>query len=207
MDSESSLLGGQTLSTVGRTLKSQAIILGGFVVLIWFLELVDMVIMDGSLDKLGVQPRSLMGLRGILFMPFLHNGLGHVVANTIPFIVLGWLVMVRRMSDFLVVTAVVIVVSGLGVWLFGRSNSTHVGASGLVFGYFGFLLLRAYFERSLIAILVAIFVVFLYGGLIFGLSPLQIGVSWQAHLFGFIGGALAAYWLTKNQEPKITVLS
>jgi membrane associated rhomboid family serine protease len=207
MDSESSLLGGQTLSTVGRTLKSQAIILGGFVVLIWFLELVDMVIMDGSLDKLGVQPRSLMGLRGILFMPFLHNGLGHVVANTIPFIVLGWLVMVRRMSDFLVVTAVVIVVSGLGVWLFGRSNSTHVGASGLVFGYFGFLVLRAYFERSLIAILVAIFVVFLYGGLIFGLSPLQIGVSWQAHLFGFIGGALAAYWLTKNQEPKITVLS
>ena len=206
MDNESSLLGGQTLSTVGRTLKSQAIILGGFVVLIWFLELIDMVIMDGSLDKLGVQPRSLTGLRGILFMPFLHNGLGHVVANTIPFIVLGWLVMVRRMSDFLVVTAVVIVVSGLGVWLFGHSNSTHVGASGLIFGYFGFLLLRAYFERSLIAILVAIFVVFLYGGLIFGLSPLQIGVSWQAHLFGFIGGALAAYWLTKNQEPKITIL-
>lgn len=207
MDSESSLLGGQTLSTVGRTLKSQAIILGGFVVLIWFLELIDMVIMDGSLDKLGVQPRSLIGLRGILFMPLLHNGLGHVVANTIPFIVLGWLVMVRRMSDFLVVTAMVIVVSGLGVWLFGRSNSTHVGASGLVFGYFGFLLLRAYFERSLIAILVAILVVILYGGLIFGLSPLQIGVSWQAHLFGFIGGALAAYWLTKNQEPKVTILS
>jgi membrane associated rhomboid family serine protease len=207
MDSESSLLGGQTLSTVGRTLKSQAIILGGFVVLIWFLELIDMVILDGSLDKLGVQPRSLMGLRGILFMPFLHNGLGHVVANTIPFLVLGWLVMVRRMSDFLVVTAVVIVVSGLGVWLFGSSNSTHVGASGLVFGYFGFLLLRAYFERSLIAILVAILVVFLYGGLIFGLSPLQIGVSWQAHLFGFIGGALAAYWLAKNQEPDIKILS
>ncbi len=181
---------------VGRTLKSQAIILGGFVLLIWFLELVDSLILSGSLDTLGVQPRTLVGLRGILFMPFLHNGFGHVLANTIPFFILGWLVMVGGIPQFFVVVAVTMIVSGLGAWLFGSSNSVHIGASGLVFGFLGFLITRAYFERSLVSIALALFVFILYGGILLGALPLQSGISWQGHLFGFIGGALAAYLLT-----------
>ena len=181
---------------VGRTLKSQAIILGGFVLLIWFLELVDSLILSGSLDTLGVQPRTLVGLRGILFMPFLHNGFGHVLANTIPFFILGWLVMLGGIPQFFVVVAVTMIVSGLGAWLFGSSNSVHIGASGLVFGFLGFLITRAYFERSLVSIALALFVFVLYGGILLGALPLQSGISWQGHLFGFVGGALAAYMLT-----------
>lgn len=200
MDNIERFRSGQRVSAVGQTLKTQAIILAGFVLLIWFLELIDWIVFRGSLDALGVKPRTIVGLRGILFMPFLHDGLGHVFANTIPFIILGWLVMMRRTKDFFFVAAVIIVVSGLGVWLFGSGSSVHIGASGLVFGFFGFLLLRAYFERSLGAIVVAVVVVFLYGGLIFGVLPLRSGISWLAHLFGFLGGALAAYLLASGKR-------
>ncbi len=184
----------------GRKLRNQAIILGAFVALIWFLELVDWLILDGSLDALGVRPRSLDGLKGIIFMPFLHSGMGHLLANTIPFIVLGAVVMVRRTSDIFLVAAVTIVVSGLGVWLFGGSNSVHIGASGLIFGFFGFILLRAYFEWSMGYFLLAAIVAVMYSGLIWGVLPTQAGVSWQGHLFGFIGGVLAAYLLSKRQK-------
>ena len=159
----------------GRTLKTQAIILGGFVLLIWLLEIIDWLILKGSLDALGVQPRTLVGLRGILFMP-----LGGI-------------------SQFFTVVAVTIAVSGLGVWLFGSSNSVHIGASGLIFGFFGFLITKAYFERSLPSIILAIFVFVLYGGLLLGAFPQRGGISWQGHLFGFIGGALSAYMLTTSR--------
>ena len=187
---------GESLS---RVLKTQAVILGGFVLLIWFLEIIDWLILKGSLDALGVQPRTLVGLRGILFMPFLHGSFSHVLANTIPFLILGWLVMLGGISQFFTVAAVTIAVSGLGVWLFGSSNSVHIGASGVIFGFFGFILTKAYFERSLTSIVLAIFVFALYGGLLLGAFPQRGGISWQGHLFGFIGGAAAAYLLTKNR--------
>lgn len=185
--------------SLGRTLKTQAVILGGFVLLIWLLEIIDWLFLKGSLDALGVQPRTLVGLRGILFMPFLHGSFGHVLANTIPFLILGWLVMLGGISQFFTVTAVTIVVSGLGVWLFGSANSVHIGASGLIFGYFGFILTKAYFERSLSSIVLAVFVFALYGGLLLGAFPQRAGISWQGHLFGFIGGALSAYLLTTSR--------
>ncbi|MDX1613150.1 MAG: rhomboid family intramembrane serine protease, partial [Candidatus Promineifilaceae bacterium] len=191
---------GRQTRSVSQRLRSQLLILGGFVVLIWFLELLDLLFFQGALDELGVQPRSTVGLRGVLLMPFLHRGFGHLLANTLPFLVLGWLVMVRRLADFFLVTIVALLTSGLGVWLFGGSQSVHIGASGLVFGYFGYLILRAYFERSVASILVAGVVILLYGGLIWGVIPLQAGVSWQGHLFGFVGGALAA-WLLSQRQP------
>ena len=183
-----------------RTLRGQLIILGAFVVLIWLVELADALIFDEALDAYGVKPRTITGLRGILFMPFLHRGFGHLLANTIPIIVLGWLVMIRRTADIFAVAAVTMLVGGLGIWLFGASNSVHVGASGLIFGFFGFLLARAYFERSLAAIALAIVVFLLYGGIIWGVLPGQDGISWLGHLFGFIGGILAAYWLAKRRR-------
>lgn len=190
---------GERAGAVARTLRGQLILLGGFVAFIWLVELVDWVILDGALDAYGVKPRTLTGLRGILFMPFLHRGFGHLMANTVPIIVLGWLVMLRRTTDIFAVAAISMLVGGLGIWFFGASNSVHVGASGLVFGFFGFLLARAYFERSLAAIAAALVVFLLYGGIIWGVLPGQVGVSWLGHLFGFFGGILAAYLLSRRR--------
>lgn len=188
------------MTTVGRTLRIQLLVLISFVAIFWLLELMDWLLWQGALDSLGIQPRVLIGLRGILFMPFLHSDFEHVLANTIPFMILGWLVMVRRTVDFVLVTVVVVLVCGLGVWLTGPAGTVHIGASGLIFGYFGFLLVRSYFERSIFSILMAILVVFLYGGLVWGVLPGQNGVSWQAHLFGLIGGAIAARWLSGRDD-------
>jgi membrane associated rhomboid family serine protease len=200
MDAPETRPGKETATEIGRTLRTQLLLLGGFVAAIWFLEIADWLFWRGGLDNLGIRPRLLVGLRGILFMPFLHSSFDHVLANTIPFILLGWLVMIRRTADFLVVTAVVMLVSGLGVWLTGPAGSVHIGASGLIFGYFGFLLVRSYFERSLFSVVITILVVFLYGGLVWGVLPGQNGVSWQAHLFGLVGGALAARWLAGRDD-------
>jgi membrane associated rhomboid family serine protease len=179
--------------------KAQLVILLGFVVLIWALELIDLILFRGALDALGVRPRTPGGLWGILFAPFLHGGLAHLLANTLPFLTLGWLVMLRRTSDFFVVTALAMLCGGLGVWLVGRPNTVHIGASSLVFGYLGYLLLRGYFERSVVSILLSIFVGVLYGGALGGLLPTQPGVSWQGHLFGFAGGVGAARALTRRK--------
>lgn len=180
--------------------KAQITILGIFVGLMWGLEILD-IFLGGALNQFGIRPRSLVGLRGILFAPFLHGNLLHLMANTIPFLVLGWFVMLRRTSDFFVVTAIVMLVGGLGTWLFAPSYTNHIGASGVVFGYLGFLLARGYFERSFGSILMSVVVGVLYGGMIWGVLPGQIGISWQGHLFGFIGGIIAAQMLSK---PKLS---
>jgi membrane associated rhomboid family serine protease len=177
-------------------LQTQVKILGGFVLLFWLLEGVDW-LLGGALDWFGVIPRTAVGLRGILFGPFLHGNFAHLAANTVPFLILGWLVLLSGAQVFWRVTGITAVISGLGIWLFGATNSVHLGASGLIFGYFGFLLLRGFFERSLPAILGSLLVGIVYGGILWGVLPLEAGVSWQAHLFGFIGGWLAAYWLAK----------
>jgi membrane associated rhomboid family serine protease len=189
----------EQVKSVSQQLKVQAMILGGLVGAMWALEVIDRFLLQGALDPLGIRPRTLNGLWGILLAPFLHGGLAHVAANTLPFIILGWLVMMRRLHDFFLVTLITLIVSGLGIWLTGPSNSVHIGASGLVFGYFGFLLLRGYFERSLSSILWSVVVGLFYGGLIWGALPQGNGISWQAHLFGFIGGGIAAYWLAQRK--------
>lgn len=189
----------ETVQQLGQALKSQAILLGSFVLIFWLLELVDRLLFQGALDQFGIWPRTVVGLRGIPLAPFLHSGFGHLLANTIPFLVLGWFVLVRSRRDFVVVTGVTAVISGLGIWLTGPPRTVHIGASGLIFGYFGFLLLRGYFERSLSSILWSLLVLFLYGGMIWGVLPQRFGISWQAHLFGFIGGGMAAYWLAARQ--------
>ncbi len=191
----------ERLQEIGQNLKAQAIVLGSFVLAFWLLEIVDTLFLGQALNGLGVRPRTLNGLWGILLAPFLHGNFAHLAANTIPFVVLGWFVMMQGMRQFWVVTGVTAVISGLGMWLFGSNNSVHIGASGLIFGYFGFLLLRGYFERSATAILLALIAVFLYGGMIWGVLPGRLGISWQAHLFGFIGGGLSAYWLSHSPAP------
>jgi membrane associated rhomboid family serine protease len=146
----------------------------------------------GSLLSLGVIPRTAIGLRGILFAPFLHGSLAHIVANSVPFFLLGWLVMLRDSGHFLPVTLFAMLGSGFAAWLFGAPGSVHVGASGVIFGYLGFLILAGWYERSMASILLSLLVVVLWGGMVIGVLPGQNGISWQAHLGGFIGGVLAA---------------
>ncbi len=176
--------------------RAQIGILVGFVGLMWAIEILDL-FLGGALDQFGIRPRSIVGLRGILFAPFLHGSLLHLMANTVPFVILGWLVMLRRTRDFWPVTIIVTLVAGLGTWLFAPPWTVHIGASGLVFGYLGFLLSRGYFERSFGSIAMSLLVGLLYGGMIWGVLPGQIGISWQGHLFGFLGGILAAQMLAE----------
>ena len=195
------------LQQLSSTLKQQLTLLGGFLLLLWFIEILDWLIFRGSLDAFGIRPRSLEGLWGIFMAPLLHGGFQHLMANTLPFLVLGWLILsTRKLQHFLTISFVIVVVSGLGTWIIGPARSVHLGASGLIFGYFGFLLLAGYFERSVKSILLAIVVFFLYGSLIWGVLPIAEGVSWQAHLFGFIGGAIAAYFTGKQTNGSIRIL-
>nr|WP_290227410.1 rhomboid family intramembrane serine protease [Trichocoleus desertorum] len=187
-------------SAIARELRSHALILGSFIVCIWLLEIIDLFVFRNALNLYGIRPRSISGLWGILFAPFLHGGLGHLMANTIPFLVLGWFVMLREISDFFIVSLITILASGLGVWLFGSANSIHIGASGVVFGYFGFLVSRGYFERSMVGIAVSLLVGTLYGSLIWGVLPIRNGISWEGHLFGFLGGLLAARLLARRKK-------
>ncbi|NEO32672.1 MAG: rhomboid family intramembrane serine protease [Symploca sp. SIO3C6] len=182
----------QETKAIARELTLQITILGGFIALMWILELADILVLGQRLNFFGIHPREEIGLRGILFAPFLHGNLPHLIANTIPFLTLGWFVMLQETSDFFIVTAITMLVGGLGVWLFGATGSVHIGASMLIFGYLGFLLLRGYFERNLPSIMLSLIVGVLYGSAIWGVLPTRAGVSWEGHLFGFIGGIVAA---------------
>ena len=160
----------------------------GFAALLWIVEIINAI--DGyQLNRFGLQPRVLAGLWGVLTAPFLHNDVAHLASNTLPVILVGWVLMLSGLRTWLMVTAFVVVVGGLLTWLVGPSNTVIVGASGLVFGWLGYLLARAWFSRQLKWILVAVAVLFFFGTLLFGLFPtLHSGVSWQAHVCGFVAG-------------------
>ena len=165
----------------------------GFVVLLWVLEIVDTTV-DHRLDQYGVEPRESDGLLGILFAPLLHAGWDHLSANTLPVLILGFLVLVSGIGRGLEATAIIWVVAGLGVWLVAPSHTVHLGASVLIFGWLVYLMVRGIFTRRAGEIILGMVLFFLYGGLLLGVLPGQPGVSWQGHLFGAIGGGLAA-WL------------
>lgn len=174
--------------------KRQMFLLLALLVLIWGVELADVLVFRPqglTLDQFGIVPRSIPGLRGILFAPFLHAGFAHLLSNTLPFLILGWLIILRRPQDFAVVSLIVLLVSGLGTWVIGAAG-IHLGASGMVFGYLGFLLLAGWFDRRLNSVLLSLTVGVVYGGLLWGVLPNQPGVSWEEHLCGLLGGVLAA---------------
>lgn len=145
----------------------------------------------GALYALALTPRRLDGLPGVIGMPFVHGSLWHLVANTLSLIPLAAIVLVRGTRYYLVTVAWIIVAGGLAVWLFGR-EAVHVGASGVVFGLVGFLIVRGLYERALTSLMASLAVVLLYGGTIWGIVPQGGGISWEAHLFGLLAGAATA---------------
>ncbi len=173
--------------------------IAGFIVLLYAIEVLDTVL-GGRLDGAGIIPREAEGLDGIAFAPLLHAGWGHLVANTGPLLVLGFLILLGGIARWLTVTAVVWVVGGAGVWLTGGPGTIHIGASILAFGWLVYLLLRGFFSGSLRQVAVAVVLLVVYGGLLWGVLPGQPGVSWQGHLFGAVGGGLAAWRLGRQDR-------
>ena len=161
-----------------------------FVVILWVVELVN-ITLDHGLNIHGLIPRSSAGLDGILWSAFLHANFSHLLTNTAPLLILGALLCASDTRTFFIVTAGVIILGGMGVWGIGRT-AIHIGASGVVFGYFGFLIARAWFARTLGAFLAATITVLLYAGLIWGVLPQEQFISWEAHLRVLLSGVLIA---------------
>ena len=153
-----------------------------------------------DLDTNGIEPREVDGLDGILWAPMLHADWQHLFANLVPGAVLCFLVLMTQ--RFLIVTAIVWLVSGLGVWLFAAPYTVTVGASGVIFGWLTFLLVRGLFNRDVWQILGGVVLFLLYGSLLWGVLPSNPFVSWQAHLFGAIAGVLAAWFLASRNHKK-----
>ena len=180
-------------------LRHDVRIMSGIVLLLWAVLFVNTVFYHGSWNVLGIMPRTRAGLRGLMLAPFLHAGVAHLASNTVGFVLLGGMVLLRRETDFRVVTAFGIVLGGLGTWLFGRSV-VHIGASGVIFAYLGYLLFTGFFERRLGAILLSVAVAVGWGSLVFGVLPRQPGISWEGHLFGLIAGVCAAWVLAARRR-------
>lgn len=163
------------------------------IAIIWCVDIVNWVF-GSRLNILGIYPRRLFGLVGILFAPFLHRNFGHLAFNTVPLFVLGLAILAMSGTlNFIWVTIFIMVVSGLAVWLFARKG-IHIGASGVISGYFGYILMLAYKQPGFMTILLAILAIYYFGGILIGLFPQEKQTSWESHLFGFLSGMFCAYF-------------
>jgi membrane associated rhomboid family serine protease len=185
---------GHKLQRLAQGTKVRVQLVGASVGAFWGIELLDALFFGGHLDQFGVRPRSIPGLWGIPFAPLLHGGFAHLVANTVPWVFLGFLTTARKVDDFWRVALVSTLTAGLGAWLLGASNTVHVGASGVVFGFLGFLMGRGFWERKWPSILLSVVVTVAFGSMLGGMVPVVagVGISWQAHLFGWLGGLWVA---------------
>ncbi len=175
----------------------------GVTAIMWIIEAADVLLLNHGLDHQGIIPRTWSGLDGVLWAPWLHGSFGHLFANTIPFLILGGLVALGGIRRWISVTAFVMVVGGLATWLLARP-AVHLGASGLIFGYAGFLLIAGFVEKSLKGIAVAVVVGFLYGSMVLrGIVPVAGWVSWESHLFGLVAGVLAAFVMATPEHERL----
>ncbi|MEM9976552.1 MAG: rhomboid family intramembrane serine protease [Cyanobacteria bacterium P01_D01_bin.2] len=174
--------------------QTQAKVLRDCVLMAWVVGVVNFAYLGSGLNRLlGIRPRQPLGLLGIVFSPFLHRNASHLIANTLPFAILGWLVLIQGLDNFYALSVAILLVSGLGTWIFGRS-AIHLGASGLIFGYLGYLIARGYLEVTLMTLGLAFVVMLLYGDQFWTMLPDSddTTLSWEGHMFGFLGGVLAA---------------
>ncbi|TSD93348.1 rhomboid family intramembrane serine protease [Skermania sp. ID1734] len=169
-----------------------AIVIVGFTALLYLVEFIDG-LTDHRLDHGGIEPRTVDGLWGILFAPVLHASWNHLAANTIPLLILGFLVLLSGVGRGIWATAIIWLIAGAGTWLTGGAHTVHLGASSLIFGWLTFLIVRGLFTRKLIQIFIGLAVLAFYGSLLWGVLPGNVGISWQGHLFGAIGGVIAAW--------------
>jgi len=183
-------------------LRSLALILA----LLWIIEILDSLLLGSRLELAGIQPREFSGLDGILFAPFLHAGWGHLLSNSLALLILGAALLLSGWRDLAIVTAVSALVAGIVVWLIGSPHSIHIGASSVVFGYFGFLIASGYYQKTPLTILLAVLVVIFFGGAIWTMLPTETvraaNISWEGHLGGALGGFLVARSRKRSLHPE-----
>lgn len=209
-DPRTSRTGGAATAGRGPRRGPALIVLFVFVAVMWVVEAADQVIQSAvgspGLDDDGVRPLSSDGLIGILFQPFLHADWAHLFGNSIALLVLGSVIALSGLSPLIRVTLVSWVLSGVASWLLGGVGTVHIGASGIVFGYISYVIVRGLFTRRFVHLLIGLLIGFYYGlGALAGLSPLQDGVSWQGHLGGAVGGVLSAYGLRGDRGKPAAV--
>ena len=178
-----------TSADQGSRVSDGLLVVLSLVAAMWVLEAVDAIV-GHRLDQYGIEPRDGDGLIGIVASPFLHDGFGHLAANTVPFAAMGFVIALKGALRLLTVTAIVMLVGGLGTWLVAPAHTIHIGASGVVFGFATDLLSRGAFSRNVLEIAIGVVVAVVWGGVLLGGLVPQEGISWQGHLFGAIGGVV-----------------
>ncbi len=181
---------------IGASIHDNLTFLLGIIAALWIILMLNAA-MGYRLNILGIYPRHLFGLPGIFISPLLHGSSTHLFFNSIPLFALSALILVNGQSFFLAVTFMIVTLSGVLVWLFGR-KALHIGASSLIMGYWGFLVLNAYEQRSSMALILGFICVYYFGGLFLSLFPQEERVSWEGHLFGFLSGLLVSYGYTHH---------
>jgi membrane associated rhomboid family serine protease len=169
-------------------------------VLCWLVYVLNNLICGGRFNAYGIWPRHVSGLPGIVLSPFLHGSLAHLAANSLPLLILGAILCARSPGEFILVCVGGTLLGGVLTWLFAR-NAIHIGASGLVFCFFGYLASQAYFKRTVGSLILSIVCLIGYGGMLGGLFPRGGGISWESHVAGLIAGVVIA-WLTSNEVKK-----
>ncbi|WP_327293232.1 rhomboid family intramembrane serine protease [Streptomyces sp. NBC_01198] len=176
----------------GGQAVAAAVLMVGWLALLWIIEGIS-ALSGQRLDTFGITPRKGSELLDIVPAAFMHVGFAHLMSNSLPLLVLGFIAALRGIGRYLAVALTIVVISGLGVWLIAPAHTTTLGASGLIFGLFGYLLSRGFVDRRPLDVVVGLIVGVLYGSILWGVLPTADGVSWQAHLFGLIGGVVAAF--------------
>ncbi|WP_406188336.1 rhomboid family intramembrane serine protease [[Kitasatospora] papulosa] len=187
-------------SATARAVTAGVVMLA-WVALLWLLEGIDTAT-GHSLDTYGVSPREPAELADIVPSAFLHSGWEHVASNSVPLLVLGFIAALGGTGRFAAVVLTVIVTSGLGVWLTAPAHTVTLGASGVVFGLFGYLLIRGFVDRRPVDVVVGVVIAAVYGSLLWGVLPTDSGISWQGHLFGLVGGVVAAFVFRRPRRPR-----
>ena len=175
----------------------------GLVAVMWVLEIYDQAA-DANLDQYGIEPRQTDGLVGLLTAPFLHGDFDHLMSNTVPFVVMGLVIALAGALRVVTVTAIVMLVGGVGTWLVAPEDTVHIGASGVVFGYATYLIVRGFYNRNPLELLIGLVVGALWGSVLLGGLVPREGISWQGHLFGAVGGVVAARVLAPKREGGAT---
>ncbi|HEX3801631.1 MAG TPA: rhomboid family intramembrane serine protease [Solirubrobacteraceae bacterium] len=182
-----------------ETPRQGLVVLAGIVLFMWLIEAIN-TIDSNHLDRDGIYARNISRLWGILTSPFIHASFQHLFDNTVPFVFLGAIIALHGARRLLLVTGFIIVIGGLGTWLFSSSSGDTIGASGIVFGYAAYLLARGFFDRSIWELGVGLIVGVVWGAVLISSLVPHSGISWQAHLFGGIAGVIVAWRLSRTDH-------
>lgn len=185
-----------------RWLASVAKTIGAMLLVLWAIEIVNALV-GHRLNAWGILPRRVEGLPGIVLSPFLHGSFAHLAANSLTLAIFGSMIAMRSLRELFFVTIGGALLAGIGTWLFGSlfgPLGVHVGASGVLFAYFGYLIAIGIFERRILSIVVSVLLLVVFGGMLYGVLPGQNGISWEGHLFGFLGGVFLARFVGRSRS-------